>query len=477
MTVPDVLATRYASEAMRRIWSPEHRIASERRLWIAVLEAQRDLGVDFGDDDPDVVIDAYRQVLDRIDLGSIAARERVTRHDVKARIEEFNALAGYEHVHKGMTSRDLTENIEQMQVLGGLRLIRSRVVTALARLAELTVRYADQPIAGRSHNVAAQVTTLGKRFATCADELLIARARLDDLIDRYPARGVKGPMGTGQDMLDLLGDDLERLAEFEQRIVAGLGFAHVLTSTGQVYPRSLDFDTLSALAQTAAAPSNLATSIRLMAGNELVTEGFKPGQVGSSAMPHKMNTRSCERINGMSVIIRGYVSMIGELAGDQWNEGDVSCSVVRRVALPGAFFALDGLFEAFLTVLAEFGAFPAMIAAELDRYLPFLTTTKVLMAAVRKGIGREDAHEAIRENAVAVALELRETGARTNPLFDRLAADGRLGLDRDELAALVSAPLELTGAARRQVGELVARIEPIVAADPEAAAYRPGALL
>lgn len=477
MTVPDVLATRYASDAMRRIWSPEHKIVSERRLWIAVLEAQRDLGVDFGGDDPDAVIADYRTVTDRVDLDSIAARERVTRHDVKARIEEFNALAGHEHIHKGMTSRDLTENIEQMQVLHGLRLIRSRVVTTLARLAELAARYTDQPIAGRSHNVAAQVTTLGKRFATCADELLIAHARLDDLIDRYPARGIKGPMGTAQDMLDLLGGDLERLGELERRIAAGLGFHHVLTSTGQVYPRSLDLDALTALAQTAAAPSNLATSIRLMAGNELVTEGFRPGQVGSSAIPHKMNTRSCERVNGLSVVLRGYASMIGELAGDQWNEGDVSCSVVRRVALPDSFYALDGLFETFLTVLADFGAFPAMIAAELDRYLPFLTTTKILMAAVRKGVGREDAHEAIKENAVAVALELRETGARGNPLFDRLAADGRLRLSRDELAELVSAPLELTGAARHQVGRLVARIEPIVAADPDAAAYRPGALL
>lgn len=477
MTVPNVLATRYASAQMKHIWSPEHKIVEERKLWIAVLEAQRDLGVDFGGDDPDEVINAYQSVIDEVDLASIAARERVTRHDVKARIEEFNALAGFEHIHKGMTSRDLTENIEQLQVLHSLQLVRSRAVTALARLGDLAARYQSQAIAGRTHNVAAQVTTLGKRFATCANELLVAHARLSDLIDRYPARGIKGPVGTAQDMLDLLGGDVDKLAEFEHRIASGLGFNHVLMSTGQVYPRSLDLDAITALAQTAAAPSNLATSIRLMAGNELVTEGFKPGQVGSSAMPHKMNTRSCERINGMSVVIRGYMSMVGELAGDQWNEGDVSCSVVRRVALPDAFFAIDGLFETFLTVLADFGAFPAMIQAELDRYLPFLTTTKVLMAAVRKGVGREDAHEAIKENAVAVALELRETGSRVNPLFERLAADKRLGLSRDELHALVSEPLELTGAARVQVGQVVNEIEKIVATDPQAASYQPGAVL
>ena len=477
MTVPNVLASRYASARMRRIWSAENKIVAERRLWIAVLEAQRDLGVDFGGDDPDQVIAGYSALVDHVDLDSIADRERITRHDVKARIEEFNGLVGYEHVHKGMTSRDLTENVEQMQVLESLKLVRSRVVTVLARLADLAVRYADQPIVGRSHNVAAQVTTLGKRFATCADELLIAHARLDGLIRRYPARGIKGPMGTSQDMLDLLGGDFGKLDELEQRIASGLGFEHVLDSTGQVYPRSLDLDVISALAQTAAAPSNMATSIRLMAGDDLVTEGFRKGQVGSSAMPHKMNTRSCERVNGLSVVIRGYLSMVGELSGDQWNEGDVSCSVVRRVALPDAFFALDGLFETFLTVLADFGAYPKVIAAELDRYLPFLTTTKVLMAAVRKGIGREDAHEVIKENAVATVLDMRESGSRDNGLFDRLADDGRLGLSRDELSALISQPLELTGAAARQVERVVQRVQVLVDAEPEAAAYRPGEVL
>ena len=164
-----------------------------------------------------------------------------------------------------------------------------------------------------------------------------------------------------------------------------------------------------------------------MAGNELVTEGFQPGQVGSSAMPHKMNTRSAERINGFQVLLRGYAGMAGELAGDQWNEGDVSCSVVRRVALPDACYALDGMLETTLTVLDEFGAFPAVIERELERYLPFLATTKVLMAAVRAGVGREAAHEAIKDNAVAVALELREKGTDRNDLLDRLAADSRLG--------------------------------------------------
>jgi len=462
---------------MLAIWSPEEKIIAERRLWLAVLSAQRDLGVDFSRDDPDAVIAAYQRVLTVVDLDSINAREKVTRHDVKARIEEFNALAGFEHVHKGMTSRDLTENVEQAQVLGSLRLVRSRMVTALVNLARLAETYAAQPIAGRSHNVAAQVTTLGKRFASVADELLVAYERIDGLIARYPMRGIKGPVGTSQDMLDLLGGDTAKLAELETRVARHLGFERSFTSTGQVYPRSLDFDTVSALAQAAAAPSSLATSIRLMAGAELVTEGFRPGQVGSSAMPHKMNTRSCERVNGLAVIVRGYVSMTGELMGDQWNEGDVSCSVVRRVALPDACYAIDGLYETFLVVLSDFGAFPAVIEAELAKYLPFLTTTKVLMAAVRKGVGREQAHEAIKEHAVAVALEMRETARADNDLVARLAGDARLGLTREELDGLVSEPLALTGAAQDQVRTISARVAELAALYPEAATYVPGETL
>ena len=477
MPIGNILANRYASAAMREVWSPDNKIIAERRLWLAVLAAQRDLGVDFGGDDPAVVIKAYQAVVQQVDPASIAAREKITRHDVKARIEEFNALAGFQHVHKGMTSRDLTENVEQVQILSSLKIIRDRVVATLVQLAQLAGEYADQPMAGRTHNVAAQVTTLGKRFATAANELLMACQRITELIDRYPLRGIKGPVGTSQDMLDLLDGDVDKLEELERRIADHLGFGQVLVSTGQVYPRSLDFDVVTALAQAAAAPSNLATSIRLMAGHELVTEGFQPGQVGSSAMPHKMNTRSCERVNGLAVIIRGYVSMIGELAGDQWNEGDVSCSVVRRVALPDAFFAVDGLFETFLSVLEGFGAFPAVINAELQRYLPFLATTKVLITAVRHGVGRETAHEAIKEHSVAVALQMRETGRVDNDLLDRLAADPRLGITRAELDAAIADPIELAGTADQQVATLAAEIEKLAAAHPDAANYRPGPVL
>ncbi|MGC4935049.1 adenylosuccinate lyase [Gordonia sp. DT30] len=470
--ISNVLASRYASADLVSIWSATNKIIAERQLWIAVLRAQRDLGIEV----PEHAIADYERVVDQVDLNSIAERERVTRHDVKARIEEFNALAGHEQIHKGMTSRDLTENVEQLQILQSLRYVHAHGVAVLARLVERAAEYSSVVMAGRSHNVAAQATTLGKRFASAADELMIGLTRLAELIDRYPLRGIKGPMGTSQDMLDLLGGDAAKLADLEARVATHLGFSRSFTSVGQIYPRSLDHDVVSALVQLAAAPSSLAHTIRLMAGHELVTEGFQPGQVGSSAMPHKMNTRSCERVNGLQVVLRGYGSMTAELAGAQWNEGDVFCSVVRRVALPDAFFAIDGLMETFLTVLAEFGAYPAVIANELDRYLPFLATTKVLMASVRAGVGRETAHEAIKENAVAVALAMREQGRRPD-LLDRLAADDRIPLDRAQLDALLGDKEAFVGAAGRQVADVIAAAEKIIAGNPEAAAYTPAPIL
>ena len=472
MTIPNVLAARYACDEMVAIWSPEAKIVAERRLWLAVLRAQAELGVDV----PPHVLADYERVLETVDFASISERERALRHDVKARIEEFNALAGHEHVHKGMTSRDLTENVEQLQIRRSLELVHSHGVAVLARLAERAVQYRDLVMTGRSHNVAAQATTLGKRFASAAEETLIALKRLRELIDRYPLRGIKGPMGTGQDMLDLFDGDAHRLAELERRVAEFLGFKHVFASVGQVYPRSLDHDVTSALVQLGAGPSSLAHTIRLMAGHELVTEGFAPGQVGSSAMPHKMNTRSCERVNGLQVVLRGYASMAAELAGAQWNEGDVFCSVVRRVALPDAFFAIDGQIETFLTVLEEFGAYPAVIERELNRYLPFLATTRMLIAAVRAGMGREAAHEVIREHAVAVALAMREHGAEPD-LLDRLAADPRLPLDRAALDQALADRRAFTGAAAGQVDAIVAAVDELVSRYPEAAKYTPGAIL
>jgi adenylosuccinate lyase len=458
---------------MNGIWSAEGRIVLEREYWIAVMKAQRDLGLGISEE----VIAAYEAVKDQVDVGSIMARERVTRHDVKARIEEFNGLAGFEEIHKGLTSRDLTENVEQLQVFRGLLLVRDKTVAALRGMRELAERWQDVTLTARTHNVAAQPTTLGKRIAMFGEELLSGLSMLEDVIAGYAVRGLKGAVGTQMDQLSLFGGDATKVAELENRIVAHLGIPQQWRNVGQVYPRSLDLRVVSVLTEVASGPSSFCKTLRLMAGNETASEGFAPGQTGSSAMPHKMNSRSCERVNGFHVILKGYLAMAAGLAGDQWNEGDVSCSVVRRVMLPDAFYAIDGMFETYLTILGQMDAYESVIAAETARYLPFLMTTTVMMEAVKRGVGRETAHKVIKEHAVATVADLRTGAVEKNNLLDRLAEDGRLGLSREELGEILRKGDQEVGAAKAQVAFFAGEVKKLEAKWPEAAGYAPGGIL
>jgi adenylosuccinate lyase len=468
----NVLADRYASAAMKDIWSQTGRVALERDFWIAVMKGQRDLGVPI----PAEAIKDYERVKAEINLAAIDKRERVTLHDVKARIEEFSELAKRQFIHLGLTSRDLTENVEQLQIFRALKVVQFKGAAALLALARQAEAHRDLMITGRTHNVPAQPTTLGKRLAMFGQEVLIALTRIDELLERYPVRGLKGAVGTQLDQLTLLGGDNGKVDQLESRVLRHLGVRASLLAVGQVYPRGLDFEVVTALHQIGAAAASFATTLRLMAGAGLLTEGFQEGQVGSSAMPHKVNARNCERICGFSTILSGYVTMTGALAGHQWNEGDVSCSVVRRVALPDAFYAIDGLLETFLTVLRQMEVFPAAIAAENERNLPFLATTTLLMEAVKRGAGRETAHEAIKEHALAAAKALR-SGGEDADLLGRLATDKRIGLGKKALQSILSENARFVGAAPHQVDAFLAEVKPLAKKHKGAIDYRPGRLL
>ena len=471
--IPNVLASRYASKPMKAIWSAEGRVGLERDYWIAVLRAQKDLGLQI----PLEAIEAYERTKGTIDLDSIKNREAVTRHDVKARIEEFCQLAGHEHIHKGLTSRDLTENVEQLQIIRGLEVVRTKAVAALLKLAERAEEWRDLVITARTHNVPAQPTTFGKRLAMFGEDLLCAVRDLDRIIENYPVRGLKGPVGTQMDLLTLFEGDAEKVASLEARILEHLCVGASLENVGQVYPRGLDFEVVSIFVRMASGPSSFAKTLRIMAGHELASEGFAKGQVGSSAMPHKMNSRSCERVNGFSVILKGHLAMAADLAGDQWNEGDVSCSVVRRVFLPDSFFAIDGLIDTFLTILNQMEVYPSVIEQENQRYGPFLATTTVLMEAVKAGAGREEAHEAIKEHAVAAVLDLRSGAIKDNDLVERLAADSRLGLTHEQLSDLIGRAQAMTGLATEQVNNFCSSVRKEALNVPAAASYTPSAIL
>lgn len=462
----DVLASRYATPEMVLIWDPVSKIITERKLWTAAIEVQRELGLPI----PKKAVRAYKRAITNVNLASLRERELITKQDIKAKEDEFNDLAGFKLCHRPFTSRDLTDNIEQFQILSALRLIRFRAVAVLDRFKRKALEFQMRDLCGRSHIVVGQTITFGKRFANFAEELMVALKRLDHLISIYPLRGFKGPMGTQQDLVHLLGG--KHATEFERRMRDHLGFRQMFTSVGQVYPRSLDYAVVSELFGLAGAIANFAKMIRLMSGQDLAHEGFTEGSTGSTGMPHKVNNRTSERISGLLGVLAGYVRMLEHLVGDQWYEGDVSCSVVRRVALPGAFFAMDSMIESALHVLDKMEVFPHMIEYELNKYLPFLATTAILVEATTAGLDKPTAHRIIKEHARS-ALQGMRCG-QGNSFLDDLAEDREFPLGKRvyKIAKVIN-----HGRSPHQVAKVCQKINTIVRRCPEAANYKPYPIL
>jgi adenylosuccinate lyase len=282
---------------------------------------------------------------------------------------------------------------------------------------------------GRTHNVPAQSTTLGRRFAYWSEEFLLALENLNHVYKNYKIKGIKGALGTGSDLKLILGTKWNSV---EKEIGKELGIESILTAPSQIYPRSLDFQVVSSLVQLAAPVASIATNVRLMAGLGLINEGRSSDQIGSSAMPHKNNPRLCERIGGLYILLKGYLSMISEITGNQWNEGDVSESVVRRVALAESFYAIDATLRTMRKVLMELEVNEQEIALEIETELQYLLSSEVLVMATKKGKGREAAHQIILECARKSKLSGKDS------FFDLLARDGALNLSLTELEDLIS---------------------------------------
>ena len=458
-----VLADRYASKEMREIWSREFKIKAERQLWITVLETQGSLGLDVS---PKVIED-YKRKIDDINLACIDAREKVTKHDVKARIDEFNALAGHQKIHIGMTSRDLTENVELFQLATSLELIRLKAAALLKHLAEFAREYLEVPMVARTHNVPAQLTTLGRRAATWMEELIYSFSHLEDVLRRLPLRGIKGPIGTSQDLVDLFGDSSQIV---ENSVATELGFNQLLIAPSQIYPRSIDYEIVTALVQLAGSPSNIATNVRIMSGFGLVSEGFTKDQVGSSAMPHKINARLSERVNGLIAVLKGNAVMVQELVGNQWNEGDVSCSVVRRVALPDAFYAIDAILDTTIRIIRELDVQTDLIEKEVQNYLPFLVTTKLLSKAVQNGMGREDAHALLKKLSLSANENLKQHGR--NNLFELVSSESALGVTTEFINS-IQQPANLTQNAIHQARQVIEKAQGISEKLPDSLLYTP----
>jgi adenylosuccinate lyase len=421
-----LIADRYASSQMRQIWSRESKVLKERELWITVMKAQAKLGLNISKD----VLEDYERVKSKIDLSSIDRREAELKHDVKARIEEFNFLAGHQSIHVGLTSRDVTENIEGWQIKQSLHLTLASSNLLLQELIEKIEKYADLPIVGRTHNVPAQLTTLGRRFASWSEEFLFALEGLENLESRFPLKGINGAIGTGSDLKSVIGSNWQSI---EDSVLESLSVNKSLIAPSQIYPRSIDFQVISSLFQLASPLASIATNIRLMAGLGLVAEGKASNQVGSSAMPHKNNPRLSERVNALFIVLKGYLTMASEISGNQWNEGDVSESVVRRIALLDAFYCIDAILRTMTKVVKELEISKDNIAREVDLELEYLLSSKVLLLAFEKGVGRESAHKAILDCAD------KSRSPNSESFFTLISKTSELKVSESELLEIKSA--------------------------------------
>jgi len=466
------LEDRYATQQLLDIFDKENKISYERQFWISVMMSQQELGVNIPDED----IAKFHEAMDDIDLDRIDEIEKVTRHDIKAKIEAFIEVAqAGEYIHLCLTSRDLTDQIEQMQIKKAAKVIFGKYVSVLRHMTDNAEQYRAVQICARTHHQPAQLTTMGRRFAMWAEELSIHLRGFERFIDEYPLRGIKGPVGTQFDQDTLTSGNALTL---EQKVAKHLGFSNVLLATGQVYPRSLDYDFTSQLVKLSSACESFAKTMRLMCGLELATEGFKEGQVGSSAMPHKMNTRTSERICGAAKLVKMYSFGASELVGDQWEEGDVSCSIIRRIIIPDICYATDSVLESTLTVLNEMGVYEEMCRREIERYRPFVSSTNLLTYLRQNDIGREVAHDILKQYSVAEALELR-AGKEKNELIQNLAQDERIkkaGITKLDLTTLL-AEAPLTGRADAQITAVIDKAYELIDKYPEAAKYEPGAIL
>ncbi len=454
---------------MVAIWTPEARIRREREFWIAVMEAQRELGAPI----PQDAVSAYRSVIDEIDLSSIKRRELRTRHDVAARLEEFCSLAGCEFVHWGLTSRDLTENVEQAQIRDSLKLLFLKAVAALRLMAQRAQDFATITYVGRTHNVPAQATSAGRLFSVFGEELLWAVECLGKLIDDYPLRGLKGPVGVQRELLSLFDGDESRVEALEDSIAEFLGFSRRMSAVGQVYPRSLDFAVAAAVFGLLSGPASFATTLRLMSGTGLAGEGFAEGQVGSSAMPHKMNARSSERICALVEVLRGHVVMAAGLAGRQWYEGDVSCSSTRRVLFPDLFLASDGALETLLVVVDEMQFFEQAALEEMNRQLATIASSALLSASVSSGAARSAAHAAVQTHSLAAAAAARN--GESYDLIQKLAADDALPLEAEAIRGVIEQAASGSQADSQILG-FVRSVEYLVDKNPEACEIKVGAI-
>jgi adenylosuccinate lyase len=454
------LSTRYASAAMRANFSDHRRFTTWRRLWIALAEAQKELGLPISDEQ----LAQMRAHVDDIDLESARRYEAELRHDVMAHIHAWGDQCPRARpiVHLGATSCYVTDNADLIAMREGLSLLRRQLVSLMARLREFALTWRELPTLGFTHFQPAQATTVGKRACLWLQDLLHDLEDLDHAERSLRFRGVKGTTGTQASFLELFEGDHEKVRELDRRVTAKMGFERSFAVTGQTYPRQLDFrvcQTLSSLAQSA---HKFATDLRLLAHRRELEEPFGARQVGSSAMPWKRNPMRSERICALARFVISQLDNTAHTAANQWLERTLDDSANRRIVLAESFLATDAILNLYLDVAAGLVVHPAIVRRNLDQELPFLATEHLMMEAVRAGADRQDVHEALRAHSLAAARDVAE--GRESSLRERLAKEPLLGGIAARLDGLLD-PRRYVGRAPEQVLEFVREdIDPVLEA-------------
>jgi adenylosuccinate lyase len=453
------LIERYASREMIRIFSPAFKFGMWRRLWLALAEAEKALGLAI----PDEAITEMRERLDDIDLDRAAEHERRLRHDVMAHVHLFGEIApaARPFIHLGATSAFVTDNTELIQQREALKLTRRRLLACIAALADFARRYRDMPTLGFTHFQPAQPTTVGRRAALWLQDLVLDVEEVDHRLASLRARGIRGATGTQASFLELFDGDGEKVDELQRRISGAMGFDRCYGVTGQTYPRKVDYAALATLAGIATSASKFSHDLRLLAHLREVEEPFESDQIGSSAMPYKRNPMRAERITGLARHVITLSMDAGFTAATQWFERTLDDSANRRISLAESYLTTDAVLLILHNVAAGLVVRPAVIRRRLELELPFLATEAILMHSVRRGGDRQDLHERIRLHAMAAADRLKEEGG-ANDLADRIAGDDAFGMSRDDVIAILD-PSRHIGRSVAQVDQFLAALEPLLA--------------
>ncbi len=439
---------------MLELWGPSRRYGLWRRLWLALAEAQRDLGIQI----PEGAISEMRAHLDDIDFTAVAEYERRFRHDVMAHVHAFADVAPLARpfIHLGATSCYVTDNAELVLMREGLTLLREKCVDALRSLAEFAVHWRSEACLGYTHLQPAQLTTVGKRATLWMQDLVLDIADLDHRIATLPFRGVKGTTGTQASFLSLFEGDHRKVRELDRRVCAAMQFATSIPVSGQTYSRKIDAQVLGVVAGVAASASKFSGDMRMLQAFGEIEEPFEKDQIGSSAMAYKRNPMRSERIAALARFVLSLEPNANQTHAVQYFERTLDDSANRRLAIPESFLATDAILVLLRNIVSGLEVHPARIRRRVDDELPFMATEELIVRAVRAGGDRQVAHEVIRGHSIAAARAVKD-GAPRNDMLERLAADPAFGVPLEDLQLLAD-PTRFTGRAPEQVTEFMAEV-------------------